>query len=185
MDVSLSREQIVALAFAAVAVFWILGAYNRLLALRNAVIQAWVKVDEALQQRRRAADALLAGLREPLAAEQGALDAMQAALTEAGAAAQRMGAKPLLPAHASAWLAAEAPLAAASSRVFALLEHSADAEALAEPKAQAAAWREADARLSFARQLFNETARSYDEAIALLPTRLIAPAFGFTAAGRI
>ncbi|MBU6260917.1 MAG: LemA family protein [Burkholderiales bacterium] len=181
----MSREQIIALALAALLVFWILGAYNRLLALRQAVIQAWAKVDEALQQRRRAADALLAGLRVPLAAEQGALDAMQAALTETGAATQRMNAKPLLPAHASAWLAAEAPLAATSSRVFALLEHSAGGEALDEPRAQVAAWREAEARLAFARQLFNETARSYDEAIALFPTRLLAPAFGFDAAGRI
>jgi LemA protein len=46
-------------------------------------------------------------------------------------------------------------------------------------------WREADARLAFARQLFNEAAEAYNAAIALFPTRLLVPMFRFGKAGRI
>jgi LemA protein len=47
------------------------------------------------------------------------------------------------------------------------------------------AWREANRRLGFARQLFNEAAASYNEAIAAFPTRLLVRMFRFEAAGRL
>ena len=76
-----SLRQGLVLALAAVAVFWMVGAYNRLVALRNAVSQAWGRIDDTLRLRAAAAEPLLAALREPLASEQGALDAMQASLS--------------------------------------------------------------------------------------------------------
>ncbi|MDP1646621.1 MAG: LemA family protein, partial [Rubrivivax sp.] len=81
----MSQEQIAALVAAAVAVFWMLGAYNRLVALRNDIGQAWATVEEAQRQRGASVAPLVAALREPLAAEQGALDALLAAQ---GASAQ-------------------------------------------------------------------------------------------------
>ncbi len=183
--VNLSGEQIAALAAAAVGVFWMVGAYNRLIALRNAMVQAWAKVDDALRMRAQAAQPLLQALREPLAAEQGALDMAQAALADAGRAAVQMSARPVAEARAAAWVAAEAALAAAASRVFALLEQAPQAREAAPVAAGAAAWRESQSRLAFARQLFNDAAQAYDEAIALFPTRLLAPMFGFAPAGRI
>lgn len=181
----MSAQQIGLLALAAVLVFWTVGAYNRLVALRNAIAQSWDKVDEALRQRRAAAEPLLAALREPLAAEQGALDAWAAACTEAARAAAVMGSKPVVQAHALAWTAAEAAQAAAASRVFALLEQHSELR-LQEPVAgQALAWRDAMKRLSFARQLFNETAAPYNEALRTFPTRLLVGLFRFGAAGRL
>lgn len=173
------------LALAAVLVFWMVGAYNRLVALRNAVTQAWARIDDALRLRAAAAEPLLAALREPLASEQGALDAMQAALAEAGKAAAAMSARPLATEPAAAWTAAETALAAAAARVFALFEHDValrHAAGIAEP---AAAWREATSRLVFTRQLFNDEAAVYNDAIALFPTRLLAPVFRFGPAGRV
>ena len=181
----MSSQQLGLLALAAVLMFWTVGAYNRLVALRNAISEAWAKVDEALRQRQAAAEPLLAALRAPLAAEQGALDAWLAASTEATRAAAVMGSKPVVQAHATAWAAAEAAQAAAASRVFALLEQQSVLR-LQEPVAgQALAWREAMKRLGFARQLFNETAAPYNEAICTFPTRLLVGFFRFGAAGRI
>ena len=181
----MSKEQLIALALGAVLVFWMVGAYNRMVALRNAIGQAWAKVDEALRQRAAAAAPLLAALRGPLAAEQGALDSAQAALSEAARTAAAMAARPVHEAHAAAWVAAESALAASASRVFALLEHAAELRAQETVAAGAAAWREADARLVFARQLYNEAAMVYNAAIALFPTRLLVPMFRFERAGRI
>jgi LemA protein len=168
-----------------VMVFWMVGAYNRLVALRNGIGQAWAKVDEALRQRTAAATPLLAALREPMTAEAGALDAAQAALAEAARAATQMGHKPVVEAHASGWLAAEAGLAASASRLFALLEQQTELRLRQDVAANAREWRDADARLAFARQLFNEAAQAYNEAIALFPTRMLIPMFRFGRAGRL
>jgi LemA protein len=46
-------------------------------------------------------------------------------------------------------------------------------------------WRDADTRLAFARQVFNEAAEAYNAAISLFPTRLLVPMFRFGRAGRI
>jgi LemA protein len=181
----MSRGQIVMLAAVAVLVLWTVGAYNRLVALRNTIKQAWSKVDEALRLRAAAADPLLEALRLPLAAEQGALDRVQAAQQDAARTAAVMAALPVVQAHASAWVSAEAALAAAASRVFALADYSDDVRQNPEVQTQAQAWRDAQARLVFARQVFNEAAEEYNAAIALFPTRLLVPMFRFGAAGHL
>jgi LemA protein len=181
----LTQQQLLALALAAVLIFWMVGAYNRLISLRNAIGQAWAKVDEAQRQRGQAAAPLLAALREPLAAEQGALDTAQAALAEVARVAGLMNARPVLEANAASWVAAETGLAGAASRLFALLEHQGELRLQTDVATGSAAWREADLRLAFARQLFNEASADYNEAIALFPTRLLLRMFRFGRAGRI
>ncbi|MFO1288768.1 MAG: hypothetical protein U1F49_21040 [Rubrivivax sp.] len=47
-----------------------------------------------------------------------------------------------------------------------------------------AAWSEGEERLRL-RQLYGDAAAAYDEAIALFPTSLLRPLFGFRAAGRL
>jgi LemA protein len=181
----LSQEQWLLLAAAAVLVFWMVGAYNRLVALRNSIGEAWSKVDEALGQRAAAGAPLLAALQGPLAAEHGALTTLQTALAELQRCAAVMSAKPVVEAHAAAWVAAESQLAAAASRVFALVELHADARSDAGVTTEAARWRQAQQRLTFARAVFNEAAAGYNDAIVLFPTRLLLPLFGFGRAGRV
>lgn len=182
---ALTREQIVALVVGAALVFWMVGAYNRLVALRNVIGQAWAKVDEALRLRADAGTPLLAALGAPLAAERGALEALQVALAQTARAAATLGARPVVQANAVAWVAYESALAAAASRVFALLEQDHGLRLEPDVATPAAAWRDAEGRLAFARQLFNESAESYNAAITMFPTRLLLPLFGFGRAGRI
>ena len=164
-------------------VFWTLGAYNRLMAQRNTLAQAWARVQDALRQRGTAAEPLVAALREPMAAEQGALDSFLLAHQATVRAAAQMGAKPVWPAHAQAWGAAESVLAAAATRLLALLDQQAEL-GHSEPVATLVAiWHEAQARLPFARQLFNDEALAYNDALAQFPTRLLARLFRFGPAG--
>lgn len=181
----MSLQQWSLLAGAALLVFWMVGAYNRLVALRNGIGQAWAKVDEALRQRAAAATPLLAALQQPLAAEHGALASLQAALAEQQRCAAVMSHRPVVEDHAAAWQAAESQLAAAASRVFSLLDLNAELRSRPGVATDAARWREAQQRLAFARTLFNEAAAAYNEAIALFPTRLLLPLFGFDRAGRV
>ena len=176
----------IALGIAAVLGFWVLGAYNRLVALRSAVAAAWAQADEAQRRRGEGTEKLVAALRAPLAGEPGALDALWSAQAASARAAGAMSARPLLAANARAWTEAERHLGAAAARVFALVDGR--AEALAGDAALGEArtvWAEAEQRLRFARQLYNDAAAAHDEAIAVFPTSLLSPAFGFHAAGRL
>ncbi len=181
----MSIEQLAILALVAILIFWVVGAYNRLVSQRNDIGQAWLRVDEALAQRAAAAAPLADMLAAPLAAEAGALQAWSAAQAAAAEAASAMKAAPVSQGAAAAWVGAEAALSAASARVFALLDQQ---PALAQDAALAplaAAWREGQGRLPFARQMFSDAASAHNEALAVFPTRLLAPRFGFRQAGRL
>ena len=176
----------IALGIAAVLGFWVLGAYNRLVALRSAVAAAWAQADEAQRLRGEGTEKLVAALRAPLAGEPGALDALWSAQAASARAAGAMSARPLVVANAQAWAEAERHLEAAAARVFALADGHAEALAGNTSVAEARAiWNEAGQRLRFARQLYNDAASAHDEAIRVFPTSLLTPAFGFHAAGRL
>ena len=173
------------LALAAVLVFWVIGAYNRLVAMRNDIAQAWSKVQLALDQRSATVEPLGLALREPMAAEQGALDTWLAAHAEAAKAATRLQARAVDQQAAQAWVTAEAALAAAASRVLALLDQHAELRQQEQVADLTSRWREAQARLPFARQLFNEAAQAYNDARVVLPTRWVAAGFKLRPAGLI
>lgn len=182
---SMSTGQWVALALASVLVFWMVGAYNRLVAMRTAIGDAFRQVDELVQRRAAAAITLAAHAREAMASEQGALDAWLAAQTASRQAADALRVRPVMASLAAALAASEAPLAATGARVMALLEqHPA---VLTEPTAAVhlATLRETETRLVFARQLFNEATQTYNDAVRLFPTRLLARLYGFGTAGRL
>jgi len=180
-----STQQLLLIAAAALLVFWTLGAHNRLVALRNAIIAAWAQVDEPLKRRAAALAALVAGLRAHLPDESGALDAALAAQSQLQAAADALGARPALAPRASALAAAEAALSAALSRLLALLEQRSGLAGADDLTPHVAALRDATQRLAFARQLFNDAVRHYNEAAQQFPTRLLAGLFGFGAAGTL
>jgi LemA protein len=169
----------------AVLVFWVIGAYNRLIALRNQIAEAWAHVHEALSRRAGAVSPLAERLREPMAAEAGAIEAWLAAHAESQKAAQALTARPVDAASATAWQGAEARLAPATARLVALLEQQRELAAAPDVTAALALWREGEAALPFARQLFNQAASAYNEAAAQFPTRLVARGFRLAQAGLI
>ena len=179
----MTTQQLLLIGGAALLVFWMLGAHNRLVALRNAIIAAWAQVDEPLQRRAAAIVSLVDGLRGPLRDEQGALDAVSTAQAQQQAAADTMRARPARATRAAALAAAESALAAALSRLLALLDQH---PALVADEALAphiTALQDAAQRIAFARQLFNDAVAAYNEATHQWPTQLVSRLFGFTAAG--
>ncbi len=162
-----------------------LGAYNRLVELRNTIAEAWTLAAEALERRSEALGELLQALRVPLAAEEGALEMLATAHEQAARAAAQMNARPLQPAHASAWLDAESRLNAAATRVFALADAAGGAAREPGVAEAAARWRESSARLAYSRQRFNDTADAHDAALHVFPTSLLVRLFGFGPAGRV
>lgn len=177
--------QITLLGLTAILVFWMVGGYNRLVSLRNALGAAVAQIDEGLTRRAVAVEPLCGALREPLADEAGALEALRAAHGALQAASSALRARPSEPAVAQAWLRSEAAWSAALSRVRALVEQHPAVASRADVAPQLQVLADADARIGFARQLFNDAAMAYDDALALFPTSVLAWIYGFGAAGRL
>ena len=173
------------LGVAAVLLFWMVGAHNRVVALRNAIVTAWASCDELLRQRAEALAPALAALRPLMAAEGAAIDAVAQALAQVSQQAEALRPRPAR-AHAVAELAvAETTLAGALARLLALVEHEAAARATPEVAQALQALKDLAPRLAFARQAFNEAGRQYNEAVAQFPTSLLQPVFRFDAAGQL
>ena len=178
----MSGGQLVALLLAATLVFWMVGAYNRLVALRNAVGAAWAVLDEVLQRRGENVAQSLAALRAPLADESDALDALLAAQSRVAAAADAMRAQPLTPPLPAALSAAEAVLAPAAVLVQALSESRSGVLAGAGAAAALQALRDAEPRVDIARQAFNASVAAYNAAVRQRPTRWLAQLYRFSEA---
>lgn len=175
--------QATALGIGAILVFWMLGAYNRLVRLRNRILTGWHQVDEQLARRRTALPLLLQALTEPLQDESVTLATVAEGLNRLNAASETMRSRPARAAAVAALTEADALLDAALSRLLALLDQR---PALRERDDVAPLLRElhdADLRLAFARQWFDDAALAYNDAVSQLPTRLLTGMFGFEHAG--
>jgi len=173
----------------AVLLAWVVGAYNRMVRLRTAIISAWEQIVAALVKRSEAMAAVVEAVREPLASEAATLQALGEADAKQRTAADGVRQARARIADVSLWVNAEAAVASPASRLRALIElqpalihESAHGAQLA---AALAAWREAEPRLLFVRQGFNDAVDLYNKAIHQWPTRLIASPLGFRSAGRI
>lgn len=181
----MTTPTLLALLGGAVLVFWVLGAYNRLMRLRNAIGGAWQLVDEALARRGEAMLPLVAALRPGLEGEGAALDALLTGQAQVAAAADGLRPRPVVADAAQALARAEAVLAPASARVLALLDLHPELRSSEAVAALLAQLREIEPRLVFARQVFNEAVQAYNEAVRQWPTQAVARLYGFGTAGRL
>lgn len=184
MLAELSRSGLLGpLALLGVLGLWMLGAHNRITALRGAVLAAWQPVEAAMQQRGQALAALLAASAEVLAGEQAALDAVQAAQAQVAACAEPLRRRPIQRDAVAELSKADAVLAATLPRLLALVEQHPMLQATDEVRNALAGLAEARPRLRFARQAFNDAGQTYNAALAQFPTRLLGPVFRFGHAG--
>src|SRR5512140_1962846 len=103
---------IILLAIIAAVLFWILGAYNRLISLRNQVLNAWKQIDVQLKRRHDLIPNLVNTVKGAMDFERGTLTAVMDARARAMAAAG--------PADASR---KEGELTQALGRLFAVAEN--------------------------------------------------------------
>ena len=162
--------------------FWMLGAHNRVVALRTAIVTAWAQVDALLQARLQALATLRGAVEPRLAAEQAALGAVAGAQAQLQQAAEALRARPADAAGAEALAKAEAALAPALVRLSSLVEQHADWRDEADVAGPLATLRELAPRWQFARQMYNDAALAYNAAIRQFPTSLLTRVFRFTAA---
>src|SRR5262245_61448856 len=109
------------LGIAAVLLFWMVGAYNRLVNLRHAIVAAWAQIDEQLRRRSAAMTALVDTLRPHLPESQALLDAAVGAEEQLQSMASAVRAKPTRRAALHNLATAEGVQTSAMARLVALL----------------------------------------------------------------
>jgi LemA protein len=167
------------IAAAALLFFWGVGAYNRLMSLRNAIGEAFAQLDAHLKDRGEVCDKLLAAVAPRLPSEQATFDALTTAQAESRAAAQASRAKPWAPDPVGTLAVASALHAAALTRLMSLLDHQAELRSEPEIDALVSELKLIERQRAFSRQVFNQAVSQYNEALHQFPTRVLANVYGF------
>jgi LemA protein len=181
----MSTWQLVALGAAALALFWLLGAHNRLMALRAAIQTAWGQLEGVLSQRSAGIARLIHTLRPHLSHEHATLDALLVANTQVDDAAGDMKPRPYAQSAVQRLTEAEAGLSGSLSRTLALVEQRPELFTHPELQPLVQALRQGEPQAVFGRQLFNQASSAYTAAVQQWPTRWVAGPLGFKTAGTL
>lgn len=175
----MSSFQIVCWVVGAALLFWVVGAYNRLVGLRSTIVRKFAPVDEQFRLRHALLHEQLESL-APLPGEAGpVLDALSAACQQAEAACSHAKLRPGSTGAITSLRMAEDILNEARARLTAQLPAGIDTQELS------ARLTATDTTLAFARRQFNDAVLEYNHAVKQFPTRLIVSLFGFRPAGTL
>ena len=175
----MTTSQAVAVIVAAVLLFWGVGAYNRLMSLRNAMRTAFGQLDAQVRRRHDLIPHLAEAARTDPGTDTDVLDAAVAARHQAHAALDLARAHPGAPGPMVSLAMAEQVLEDACRR----LQQAIDRQPALRGEPAVQAVRDdllgAEGRLGFARQMFNDTVTAYNTAAQEFPTRVLSSLFGF------
>ena len=156
---------ILLLVVAAAVVLWVITAYNRLIALKNQVANAWKQIDVQLKRRHDLIPNLVSAVKGAMDFEKNTLEAVIAARNKAVSASGGGVAQVAR---------AEGELTQALGRLFALSENYPQLKATANIQQLQEELTSTENKVGFARQLYNDVATSYNTAQQQFPTNLVA-----------
>ncbi|WP_291014878.1 LemA family protein [Hydrogenophaga sp.] len=169
----------VMLALCLAVFFWAVGAYNRLVRLKNAIANAFGQIDVQLKRRYDLIPNLVEVARKYLAHESETLEAVIAARNQARTAEQSAAASPLNAGALGALAGAEQLLGGALGRLFAVAEAYPDLKADQTMRELSEELASTENRIGFARQAYNDHVLEFNDAAAQFPTLIIARLFTF------
>src|SRR4026209_3005735 len=162
---------IVLLVVLVVVVLWVIGASNRLIALKTQVANAWKQIDVQLKRRHDLIPNLVETVKGAMDFERNTLEAVISARTQAVAA--------------QGWAAAakaEGELTQALGRLFALPEAYPQLKATTNISQLQEELASTENKVAFARQLYNDVASQFNTKQAQFPTNLVRGLAGATPA---
>lgn len=159
--------------------FWLIGAYNRLVTLRNRFKNAWAQIDVQLKRRYDLIPNLVETAKGYLQHERGTLEAVIAARNAAVQASGRVGANPADPEAMKALIAAEGTLTGTLGRLFALAEAYPDLKANQTMAQLMEELTSTENKIAFARQAYNDAVMVYNTQRESFPSNLVAGMFNF------
>ena len=164
------------------AVLFVVGMYNKLVALRNRFKNAYAQIDVQLKRRYDLIPNLVETAKGYLKHERGTLEAVIAARNAASSANVRAAANPGDPAAMQQLVAAEGSLTGALGRLFALAEAYPDLKANQTMAQLMEELTSTENKVSFARQAYNDSVMVYNTQREVFPSSVIAGMFNFAPA---
>jgi LemA protein len=158
---------------------WIVGAYNRLVALRNRYKNAYAQIDVQLKRRYDLIPNLVETAKGYIKHERGTLEAVIAARNAASAANVRAAQNPGDAGAMKDLSGAETALTGTLGRLFALSEAYPDLKANTTMMSLMEELTSTENKVAFARQAYNDAVMGYNTQRETFPTNLIAGPFNF------
>jgi LemA protein len=161
---------------------WAVGAYNKLVTLRNRFKNAFAQIDVQLKRRYDLIPNLVETAKGYLKHEKGTLEAVIAARNAAASASTRAAANPGDAQSMKELMGAEATLTGTLGRLFALSEAYPDLKANTTMNQLMEELTSTENKVSFSRQAYNDAVMTYNTQREVFPTNIIANTFNFAAA---
>jgi LemA protein len=161
---------------------WAIGAFNRLVSLRNRFKNAFAQIDVQLKRRYDLIPNLVETAKGYIKHERGTLEAVIAARNAASTASAQAAQAPGDATAMKQLAGAEAALTGSLGRLFALAEAYPDLKANTTMITLMEELTSTENKVAFSRQAYNDAVMSYNTARESIPTNLIAAPFNFTAA---
>lgn len=175
----MSLQTIVLFTLLAMLIFWAVGAYNRLVRLKNIIANAFGQIDVQLKRRYDLIPNLVEAAKKYLQHEQATLEAVIAARNQARSASDTVRSRPGKADAVIALAAAEQTLDSSLGRLFALAEAYPDLKADQTIRELSEELTSTENKVGFARQAYNDAVLDYNNAQGQFPALLIARLFGF------
>jgi LemA protein len=170
---------IIVLVIIAVVVFWAVGAYNRLVSLRNKFKNAFAQIDVQLKRRYDLIPNLVETAKGYMKHERETLEAVIKARNTAVTANAAAAADPGSATAIQGLMAAEGALSGALGKLFALAEAYPDLKANANMMQLSEELTGTENKIAFARQAFNDAVMTFNTAVEQFPSNVIASFFAF------
>lgn len=158
------------LILVAVVVFWVIAAYNGLIALKNQTFNAFKQIDVQLKRRHDLIPNLVNAVKGAMDFERETLEAVIQARNQA----VKIQAEASPAGGVKALAAAEATLGAALSRLNVVVEQYPQLKATANIGQLQEELASTENRVAFSRQMYNDTATQYNTKQQQFPTNLVA-----------
>jgi LemA protein len=175
----MTLTQLTSIALLAVLVFWAVGAYNRLVRLKNTIANAFGQIDVQLKRRYDLIPNLVEAAKKYLSHERETLEAVINARNQAKSASDAVRSRPANALAMTTLAVAEQALTNSLGRLFALNEAYPELKADETIRALSEELTSTENKVTFARQAFNDAVLDYNNAQGQFPAVLIAKAFSF------
>ena len=177
MNIKKNLGWIIPVAIVVVIVLWAIGGYNGMVKMDEQVQNKWANVETQYQRRADLIPNLVSTVKGYAKHEQQTLEDVVKARSEATQV--KVDAENITPEKLAAFQKAQSGVSSALGRLLAVAENYPDLKANQNFLELQSQLEGTENRITVARKDFNDTAKSYNQAIRQFPKNILAGMFGF------
>ena len=177
MNIKKNLGWIIPVGILVLVVLWAIGGYNGMVKMDEQVQNSWANVETQYQRRADLIPNLVSTVKGYAKHEQQTLEEVVKARSEA--TQRKVDAENLTPEKLAAFQKAQSGVSSALGRLLAVAENYPDLKANQNFLELQSQLEGTENRITVARKDFNDTAKSYNQAIRQFPKNILAGLFGF------